>query len=209
MTVYARTELGQQAAYDSQSELPRKLKSILRVIDGKTTDDVYIEKLQAFGDVKGMLRSLTLAGLVQPVSFGARHVRSNNGISDTERSVLMQPRSTNGWSATRSAYAQSGFLSTHVGARSDPDTVALPQSSSLQSKRKSARALQSATHLMGSFVFTHVPEQSSLILNELENIASLEMLAVMLSGYEQMISHLGEPSAQHVAQVKQILRDNL
>jgi hypothetical protein len=213
MTVFARTERGQHAAYDPQSELPRKLKSILRVIDGKTTDDVYSEKLHAFGDVRGMLHSLHMAGLIQPIPSGAHHVRSNAGISDAERVVLMQPQSTDDWSATRSAYAQSGFQSTRVGPRTGPrtgpDTVALPQSSSLQAELKSARALQSATDLMGSFVLTHMPEQSFQILKELEEVKSLEMLAVLLSGYEQMISHLGEPGAQHLVHVKKILRDNL
>jgi hypothetical protein len=209
MTVYARTERGQHAAYDPQSELPRKLKSILRVIDGKTTDDVYSEKLHAFGDVRGMLHSLHMAGLIQPVPSGAHHVRSNTEISDAERMVLMQPQSTADWSATRSAYAQSSFQSTRVGSRIDPDTVALPQSSSLQAELKSARALQSATDLMGSFVLTHMPEQSFQILKELEEVTSLEMLAVLLSGYEQMISHLGEQGVQHLVHVKKILRDNL
>lgn len=209
MTVYARTERGQQAAYDPQSELPRKLKSILRVIDGKTTDDVYLEKLQAFGDVRGMLHSLNMGGLIQPVGSGAHQVRSNSGISDAERMVLMQPQRTDDWSTTRSAYAQSSFQSTRVSSRVDPDTVALPQSSSLQAELKSARALQSATDLMGSFVLTHMPEQSFQILKELEEVTSLEMIAVLLSGYEQMISHLGEPGAQHLVHVKKILRDNL
>jgi hypothetical protein len=209
MTVYARTERGQQAAYDPQSELPRKLKSILRVIDGKTTDDVYWEKLHAFGDVRGMLHSLNVAGLIQPVASGAHQVRSNAGISDAERVVLMQPQRTDDWSATRSAYAQSSFQSTRVSSRVDPDTVALPQSSSLQAELKSARALQSATDLMGSFVLTHMPEHSFQILKELEEVTSLEMLAVLLSGYEQMISHLGELGAQHLVHVKKILRDNL
>jgi hypothetical protein len=209
MTVYARTERGHHAAYDPQSELPRKLKSILRVIDGKTTDDVYSEKLHAFGDVRGMLHSLNMAGFIQPVPSGAHHVRSNSGISDAERAVLMQPRSTDDWSATRSAHASSIFQTTRVGSGIEPDTVALPQSSSLQFELKSARALQSATDLMGSFVLTHLPEQSFQILKELEQVNSLEMLAVMLSGYEQMISHLGTGCDQHLAHIKQILRDNL
>lgn len=62
---------------------------------------------------------------------------------------------------------------------------------------------------MRSFVLTHIPGQSPHIRDQLEEIASLEMLAVMFSGYEQMISHLGDRSLRHLAQVKQILRDNL
>jgi hypothetical protein len=209
MTIYAKTDSGQQAAYDPQSELPRKLKSILKVIDGKTDDDIYIEKLQAFGDVRGMLHALTLAGLVQPVASGPRQVRSNDGISDADRSALMRPRSTDDWSATKIADIDSRFQSTQMRLGNDPDTVALPQASSLTAERRSARALDSAIQLMGSFVLTYMPEQSSHILNQLEDIASLEMLAVMFSGYEQMVSHLGERSAPHLEQVKQILHDNL
>lgn len=209
MTVYARTERGQQAAYDTQSELPRKLKSILRVIDGKTTQDVYLEKLYAFGDVLGMLHSLHTTGLIQPVALDSQQVRSNSGVTDAERVVLMQPRRTDDWSATRSAYAPSTLQTIRNSGSADRDTVPLPQSSNLQIELKSALALQSATDLMGSFVLSKIPEQSFQILKELEEVTSLEMLAVILSGYQQMVSHLGEPSIRHLEQVKQILRDNL
>ena len=209
MTVYARTERGHHVAYDPHSELPRKLKSILRVIDGKTTQDVYLEKLYAFGDVLGMLHSLHMTGLIQPVASGLQHVRSNSGITDEERVNLMQPRRTDDWSATRSAHAASTLQTTRGSASTDRDTVASPQSSSLQTDLKSARALQSATDQMSSFVLSYIPEQSFQILKELEEVTSLDMLAVLLSGYQQLVSHLGEPSMQHLDQIKQILRDNL
>ena len=209
MTVYARTERGQQAAYDPQSEIPRKMKSILKVIDGKTTDEVYEEKLRAFGDVRGMLHSLSMAGLIRAVTAGADRVRSNTGMSDAERAVLMQPRRADEWSATRSSFAQSTMQTASSNSRMGPETIAMPGSSNLQRELKNSRALQSATDLMGSFVLTHLPEQSFQILKELEQLTTLEMLAVMLSGYEQMISHLGEAGVIHIRHVKQILRENL
>ncbi len=209
MTVYIRTERGQQAAYDSQSEMPRKLKSLLKVIDGKTSNEIFEQKLRAFGDVRSMLHSLNSAGLITPVMEGIHRVRENSGLSEAEREHLMQPRNSDEWSQTRSASTQSFMRSTHANSRLESDTVALPGSSNLQSELKSARALQSATSLMGSFILTHMPEQSFQILKELEELSALEMLAVMLSGYEQMIAHVGEPSVHHLRHIKQILRENL
>ncbi len=209
MTVYARTERGHYVAYDPQSELPRKLKSILRVIDGKTSQHVYLEKLHAFGDVLGILHSLHTSGLIQPVLSGLPQVRSNNGVSYAERVDLMRPRKTDDWSATRSTNAPSTLQTPQSSGRADRDTVPSPASSNLQSELKSALALHLATDLMGSFVLANVPERSFQILRELEEVTSLDMLAVLLSGYQQMVSHLGEPSVLHLEQIKQILRDNL
>ena len=209
MTVYARTERGQHVAYDPQSELPRKLKSILRVIDGKTTQDVYLEKLCAFGDVLGMLHSLHTTGLIQPVASNPEQVRSNIGITNAERVDALQPRGNDDWSATRTPCAPSTLQTTRGNGSADRDTVPSPQSSSLQTDLKRALALQSATDLMGSFVLSHIPEQSFHILKELEEVTSLDMLAVLLSGYQQMVSHHGESSVRHLEQVKKILRDNL
>lgn len=209
MTVYARTERGHYVAYDPQSELPRKLKSILRVIDGKTTQDVYLEKLYAFGDVLGMLHSLHTTGLIQPVAQGSQQVREASGISNPERVDVMQPRITDDWSATRSAYASSTQQTLRNSGSSSRDTIPSPQFSNLQTELKGALALQAATDLMGSFVLSYLPEQSFQILKELEEVTSLDMLAVILSGYQQMVSHLGESSIRHLEQVKQILRENL
>lgn len=67
MNIYVRTEEGQEAAYSPQSALPRKLKSILKVIDGKTRNHIYKKNLHSFGDVEGLLRSLEIAGLLKEV----------------------------------------------------------------------------------------------------------------------------------------------
>ena len=70
MKIYMRTEEGQEAAYSPQSALPRKLKSILKVVDGKTRNDIFRKNLHSFGDVDGLLRSLELAGLLKVASEG-------------------------------------------------------------------------------------------------------------------------------------------
>jgi hypothetical protein len=64
MTVYERTADGQWAAYSAESPLPRKLKTLLKAINGKVSDDVYVKNLSSFGDVAELLRSLVQAGLI-------------------------------------------------------------------------------------------------------------------------------------------------
>lgn len=72
MTLYARTPEGQVAAYSAESALPRKLKSLLKLVDGKTELELLVQSLQAFGDVRGVLQSLHAAGLLKVVGTDAR-----------------------------------------------------------------------------------------------------------------------------------------
>ena len=70
MAIFVRTEEGQEAAYSPQSALPRKLKSILKVIDGRTTLNAFEKNLSSFGDVRAILQSLDMAGLNKQVEGG-------------------------------------------------------------------------------------------------------------------------------------------
>lgn len=63
-TIYVRTPEGQAAAYDQSSAMPRKLRSLLKVVDGKTTQLVYANSLKSFSDVAGLLKSLHKAGMI-------------------------------------------------------------------------------------------------------------------------------------------------
>lgn len=72
MTLYARTPEGQVAAYSAESALPRKLKSLLKLVDGKTDLEVLAQNLQAFGDVRGVLQSLYAAGLLRITTADAK-----------------------------------------------------------------------------------------------------------------------------------------
>ena len=222
-TIYVRTAKGQQIAYDAQSEIPRKLRSLLKVIDGKTAASVYAAKLGAFGDVRGMLRSLSLAGMIEAQSESARKVRvhtdndSDNGFSASRNTRV--PTGTyagDEWAATRGGSGSIGggmsispsrqfVASTSVYA----PTVALNHAPDLQTDLRHAKTLRTTVDVMASFILTHLPGQSFGILKELEQLTSLEMLAVMLSGYEQMVIPVGEPALHHVRAIKQILRENL
>ncbi len=211
MTVYVRTEEGQLAAYSPDSALPRKLRSLLKVIDGKTSVDVYVNSLRAFGDVRGVLKSLDMAGLIRPMSQ-----------LPTGNKPGMDPNATGAypstqWSETRTsqgtAYASTQFP---TSASSGPQTQAtyMPTRSAYENPDPSAnynrsRALGQAVDTMSHFILTNAPEQSFVILKELESLTNLEQLAVILGGYEQLIAHLGAPAQEHLLAVKQLLRENL
>jgi hypothetical protein len=210
MTVYVRTDQGLEAAYQAESALPRKLRSILKLIDGRTTLRMFEQNLQSFGDVRSIFKSLAEAGYITVLPEGAQHVRVNMHASDAERQRLMEPNHADDWMATRSPYSehlqpadvltneQAGGL--HA-ALSDTQTLAVDQ--------EKAAALKAVLDNMAGFVLTHVPDQSFLLLKEIEEITSMELLAVTLGGYAQMISHLGTPSVEHVKYIKRVLQDNL
>lgn len=67
MSIYSRTEAGQSIAYDAQSDLPLPMRSLLKLIDGKTEDKIYVVSLSAFGNVSAMFADLLQLGLIQEV----------------------------------------------------------------------------------------------------------------------------------------------
>lgn len=210
MSVYVRTEPGQQAAYACVSALPRKLRSILKLIDGKTELHVFEQNLQSFGDVKSIFHGLTEAGLIRPLPENARHVKVNMNRTAAELQPLMVPTHAADWMVTRSFRAES-FQPAHTAADSQQTAqhVRYSGSQGVQAGEKRAAALKAITDDMAGFVLTHLPEQSFFLLKEIEDITSIEMLAVMLGGYTQMVSHLGQASDVHLASIRQALRENM
>lgn len=207
MIVYTRTDEGQDAAYSAQSALPRKLKSILRVIDGTVPVATYEQKLHSFGDVRRIFQSLHMAGLIRPVAEAPGGVRVNTALADAERTRLMQPRHAEDWSATNSPYGKPSQPAAY--ANSNTASKLFSRVMAPQVAAQNASALKAAVDDMANFVLMHLPNQSFQILKEIEDITSLELLAVTLGGYEQMVRHLGEPAVQHIRYIKQILRDHL
>ena len=234
MSVFVRTEEGQEAAYSPQSALPRKLKSILKVIDGRTTIDAFEKNLSSFGDVRAILQSLDMAGLIkvvegasgaatQNIDSGASGVFTPNKSVSAARPALTPspsaPPASSGvssgakfgaWIEPKSAAPDvshsitSNSISMDSWQASEMATQAMPAARQMQSP-----ALQAIVDSMGLFVLTHLPDQSFQILKEIEEITSLELLAVTLGGYEQLVAVVGEPSVQHLKSIKQALRDNL
>jgi hypothetical protein len=211
MTTYVRTEEGQLAAYSPGSVLPRKLRSLLKVIDGKTQASVYSESLKAFGDVQGVLISLEMAGLIRQLSQTTNLEAALAGVANapapstmvwgdtsTKRSPPADSQ-THSRPMTRGPSTQASYSSTH--------NISYPNSPADNAAR--AQALASAVDTMSIFVLTHAPEHSFLVLKELESLTNLEQLAVTLGGYTQLISHLGPIAQEHLLLIKQILRDNM
>lgn len=219
MSIFVRTEEGQEAAYSPQSALPRKLKSILKVIDGRTTVDAFEKNLSSFGDVRAILQSLDMAGLIKLVEGAAASATPVRDTSNTSAIAPSKPTLTARFTPPARPSGLSAGMSIQPGSSpneashsismdswqaSEMATQAMPAARQIQSP-----ALQGVTDSMANFVLTHLPDQSFQILKEIEEITSLELLAVTLGGYEQMVAVVGEPSVQHLKSIKQVLRDNL
>ena len=197
MTIYARTEEGHAKAYSPHSGLPFKLRAILKVVDGRTSRAVFEDSLRAFGDVRGLLESLVIFG------------PSAEKVASTERSAgKLQPHNARQWSATCVSFAESSLpptLAMHswVG----PATVAVPARGHLSGIRE-RQALALAVQMIEKFVLEHLPQDAPQILDNLSRMNSLELLAVSLGGYEQLVGHLGLVADQHVNEIQKILRDH-
>lgn len=210
MTVYVRTDQGLEAAYQADSALPRKLRSILKLIDGRTTLRMFEQNLQSFGDVGTILRSLADSGYITALPDGAQHVRVNMHASDAERQRLMEPTNAGDWMPTRSAYAEHlQPVSVEINEQRGNQNPGLSDTQALAINEEKEATLRAVLDSMAGFVLTHMPDQSFLLLKEIEDITSMELLAVTLGGYEQMVSHLGAPSIEHVRYIKRVLQDNL
>ena len=211
MAVFVRTEKGQEAAYSPQSALPRKLKSILKVIDGRTQVSTFEKNLSSFGDVRAILQSLDMAGLITQIESvapagqtGTDH-RAERAF--TPPTSLAVPASAD-WAPTRSPYAEHSD-SIKMDAWQASELATQVMSASPASRHLHNSALHDILYSMANFVKTYLPDQSVQILKEIEEITSLELLAVTLGGYEQMVASAGEPSVQHLKSIKKSLRENL
>lgn len=209
MKIYVRTEEGQAAAYNPQSALPRKLKSILKVIDGKTRSPVYEKNLHSFGDVNGLLRSLEIAGLLKEVFDETLKGQPVAELFAVESSQRLETRD---WLATRhphEMYSEQGFTQTSPFRHSLPGSTLRDADNNARADAKKDAVLKATLDEMANFVLLQMPEQSFQVLKEIEEITSLEVLAATLGGYEQMLSGAGPSAAEHLRRIKSVLREHL
>jgi hypothetical protein len=211
MTIYARTEEGQAKAYSPDSGLPFKLRAILKVVDGRTSLAMFEDSLRAFGDVRGLLESLVIAGLIKPLPELARRVQVPQELAKPgpaeDLASSLQPHNARPWSATRVGFSettQQPTLTMH--SLMGPATMAMPGSHSTDLKE--LQALASAVRLIEKFVREHLPQDAPQILGNLEQMNSLELLAVSLRGYESMVGHLGPPADQHIEDLRKIVYEH-
>jgi hydrogenase maturation factor len=201
--IYVRTTEGQAAAYDQVSAMPRKLRSLLKVIDGKTNDEVFTASLKGFGDVRGLLKSLAHAGLIRELSASERSLLPGQASQEKAQEKL-QVQSPQRAEQERS----NGFEATTQMRSTQPqyaDTIMV--SGGVERRAGSQQALQSLQQMMSDFVLVHVPGHAFVILKELEDTMSMEQLAVMLGGYEYMVREAGPAAQTHLMQVRQVLKD--
>lgn len=209
MTIYARTEEGHAKAYSPQSGLPFKLRAILKVVDGRTSLAVFEDSLRAFGDVRGLLESLVISGLIKPLPDEAHRVRAIEEPATTEQLAgNLQPHNARQWSATRVGFAESSQQPTlAMHSWMGPATMAMPAKGQPSDLRE-MQALAQAVALIETFVCEHLPQDAPQILDNLSQMNSLELLAVSLGGYEQMVGHLGPVADQHVEDLRSLLHDH-
>jgi len=210
MTVYMRTARGQDEAYKAESATPRKLRSILKLIDGKTTLRMFEQNLKSFGDVRSIFQSLAEAGLIRALPQGAEHFRVNMLRTDVKRQRLMEPSDGGDWMATRSLYAEhSQPADGATNSRLPEHNFRLSDTQAIVMYEKKAHALKAVVDDMAGFVLTHMPDQSFGLLKEIEEITSIELLAVTLGGYAQMVSHLGPAGDVHLKHIKRVVSENM
>ena len=156
---------------------------ILSAIDGVTATSLLEKKLNSYGDVRSILRSLEIAGLIKSTAVSVKQVRFNMEFKESK----------------------SADLAPHNRVEKISDEPANTPNHDSSTHHRNPANLAVAVNEMSVFILTHLPEQSFQILKEIEEISSLEMLAATLGGYEQIISHLGEKSAQHLRDINTTL----
>ena len=194
--------------------VPRKLRSILKVIDGKTTIEVYVESLRAFGDVRGVLKSLDMAGLIRPMSQlppGAAKAEQPEQATVGSTS-FRQSQQQSAPSSVMGFFKRSGKGPAPTDTQFAATRQELPSAVSRNSpsaSQEQSLALGRAVDAMSNFILTYAPEHSFMVLKELEMLSNLEQLAVTLGGYEQLVKHIGAPAQEHLSSVKTLLREYL
>jgi hypothetical protein len=179
MNIYTRTEKGNLAMRSEQDTIPRKLRSVLTVIDGKTPRSVYVNLLKNFGDV-GILIDVLL---------------QNGYIQEAHDSAFEPPKLAN---ADSFASRASAPAATH-------NSSFLNQVSSASNESRAAELVEVIT-LMNDFIAEHLPSQAFEILLALENIRNKKQLLENFADYESLVAPLGKLAKAHLNIVKLALQ---
>jgi hypothetical protein len=225
MKLYKRTDTGNAAALDPKSPLPRKLRTLLISVDGRTRENIYISTLSSFGDVAALLDSLLQQGYIQIVETDddgptTRPPRSEWPVTDVPTSDRQYAASA-APDRLASAFEQAGIRNSD--APSDdvsswdrfqpPPRFANPSAQEFNvpglrtgSPPSSAQyQLRSAVSLMSDFVTTHLPADSLEIVLTLEGLSSVEQVIASLKGYQAMIAPAGAAATGHLEELRDLL----
>lgn len=225
MNLYKRTQSGNAAALDPKSPLPRKLRTLLISVDGRTRENIYVSTLSSFGDVSALLDSLLQQGLIELVrqdddpnsTRPSRLEWQATDVSVTERlNSATQPASQ-----LESAFQLAGLRNSNVPSddvsswdRFQPDprfNSAVSTASAAPVIRAGAPPssaqyqLRNAVSLMSDFVTTHLPNESLEIVLTLESLTSVEQVIASLKGYQAMIAPTGAMAHRHLEELRDLL----
>lgn len=228
MNLYKRTAAGNAAALDSKSPLPRKLRTLLISVDGRTRQSTYVTTLSSFGDVAALLDSLQQQGYIELIQVDDRDVPAKSGRvewaatdvpttehqgpSDTKPDPLASAFELAG---IRASTAMSDDVSSWDRFQPEPRLLSTPSASSVGFATPVVRAgsppssaqyqLRSAVSLMSDFVTTHMPADSLEIVLTLEGLSSVEQVIASLKGYQAMIAPSGSAATRHLEELRALL----
>ena len=218
MTVYVRTAAGNDAALNTDFPLPRKLRTLLISIDGRSTLDTYVNSLSSFGDVAALLESLVQVGLIQAVAAPLSH---GDAEAQKPKGSTFGRQSATGWSNTdismtnRQGPRGSGDMQASVDdlaswskfqpPLSVPAQSYSPPDAGSKTTTTAGYQLRNAISLMSDFVTHHLPLESLELVLMLEGLQSVEQVVVSLQGYEAMIGHVGAPAKKHMTELRHLL----
>ena len=204
MPIYRRTPAGNEAALNTQGALPRKLRSLLMVVNGKTPLSVYLETLSSFGDVAALMRTLETQGLVERV-MGADSVANGRNVPAAPRSAPGFSSPAAGPGASRASPATlTDDLAAWASFGDELSTAGLAPADNA-AFGSAAHQLRKALLLVSDFVALHLPGQSLEIVLAFETLTSAEQVLGSLDGYEALVAPLGEPARRHLAELRQTL----
>jgi hypothetical protein len=174
--ILCRTALGVAVLRDSYGALPRKLKTLLQAINGRTQTRVYINSLEAFGNVEALLTMLLEDDLIEQIPS-------------------RQP-------AQRNAVARHTVSAWQLSA---PDSLP-SDSSKLSSGGQKDWVVERCLYVMADFLCAHIEShnaaQIAQVIHNLESIKSLQQLEAYMPKYRKLCHQIGASGVAHVHHIK-------
>lgn len=222
MTIYVRTARGDQLMRSRESAIPRRVKSILISIDGKTDSTLFISSLSSFGNVSELLLLLKKTGLIRSMSE-----LDSNADMDLSTGNAEFDQTSHDWQLLLRSGANETLLQdlpvrkglTAVQPDGLTDTKALVQtvksfvtpSTPTSDPLPAAKSLAQhqtwqAISLMTDFVNMHLPEQAMELLFAIEQLNDRDNLLASLEGYAKLIAPAGSAASTHLQAVNAALR---
>ena len=210
MTILIRTPRGDDALRSPDALLPRRTKSLLIAIDGKTDSSLYIANLSSFGDVAALLETLLSDGLVQALRPVAERAVSSDArpsqISTWFLTTAQHAGDFSNWSDTYVVpHEPSGgpFAEPWNMGESLPDRVPAASDEDLDSTAQ--QQVRKAVLLMHNFVATHFAKQANELLPAIDKLTSVERIARSLKDYEALVAPAGKAATRHLVDLRATL----